>query len=55
MMDCLESVSCDFWKSVGLKPVFRLILKLLNLVTVTTFVFILAMEAGFRTLFLYQL
>lgn len=33
MMDCLESVSCDLWNSVNLKPVFTGILKLLNLVT----------------------
>lgn len=33
MMDCLESVSCDLWNSVSLKPVFTGILKLLNLVT----------------------
>lgn len=52
MMDCLESVSHDLWKNVILKPVFTLILKPLNLVTETAFGFFLAMEAGFRTLFL---
>lgn len=52
MIDCLESVSHDLWKSVILKSVFTLILKPLNLVTAAPFVFILAMEAGFRTLFL---
>lgn len=52
MIDCLEFVSHDLWKTVTLKPVFTLILKPLNLITEAAFVFILAMEAGFRTLFL---